>query len=336
MKKITVATAERIGFGKTPPKRKGQCCNYLINTTFPCMVLKVLSSVVKLQVKTYDPCGCSILLIFPLSIIGSFIYVASMESIKAERMIKQKNGILRIGTSGIVVPGAKQSFPIEFQHKSRLNFYSSLFNTLEINSSFYKVPLSSTFEKWAQDVPENFRFTIKLWREITHVKKLNVDFGNITRFLQAADQTGNKKGCILVQFPGKITLEYYNEVEQIFLRLQENDPHNKWRKAIEFRSPTWYVSETYELLEEFGASIVLHDIPKSKNSEINKPAQFVYLRFHGPKGDYRGSYSDDFLREQSEQIKGWLSDGKDVYAYFNNTIGSAYENAMTLKGMSGL
>ena len=86
-------------------------------------------------------------------------------------MIKQSNGILRIGTSGIVVPGNKLSFPAAFQHKSRLNYYSSLFNTLEINSTFYKVPMQSTFEKWSLDVPEQFQFTIKLWREITHVKK---------------------------------------------------------------------------------------------------------------------------------------------------------------------
>ena len=62
-------------------------------------------------------------------------------------MIKQSNGILRLGTSGIVVPGNKLSFPAAFQYKSRLNYYGSLFNTLEINSTFYKVPMQSTFEK---------------------------------------------------------------------------------------------------------------------------------------------------------------------------------------------
>lgn len=62
-------------------------------------------------------------------------------------MIKQSNGILRLGTSGIVVSGNKLSFPAAFQYKSRLDYYSSLFNTLEINSTFYKVPMQSTFEK---------------------------------------------------------------------------------------------------------------------------------------------------------------------------------------------
>jgi uncharacterized protein YecE (DUF72 family) len=60
-------------------------------------------------------------------------------------------------------------------------------------------------------------------------------------------------------------------------------------------------------------------------------AGFVYLRFHGPKGDYRESYSDQFLKSKAEEIRGWLSEGKDVYTYFNNTIGSAFDNAVTLK-----
>src|SRR4051812_36333206 len=115
-------------------------------------------------------------------------------------MAKKKKGICRIGTSGIVVPGTKQSFPPAFQDKSRLNYYASFLNSIEVNSSFYKIPMRSTFERWAQDVPKDFHFTIKLWKEITHVKELKSDLGNITKFLAAADLIGNKKGCLLVQF----------------------------------------------------------------------------------------------------------------------------------------
>lgn len=249
-------------------------------------------------------------------------------------MIKHRQGILRIGTSNIVVPGNKQSFPAAFQQKSRLHFYSSLFNTLEVNSSFYKVPMWSTFNKWSLDVPENFRFTLKLFREITHVTNLQYNPDHIDHFLKSADGIGNKKGCLLIQFPGKISFRYYNEIEQILLRLKKADPQNKWQKAIEFRSPTWYVSETYELLNEYSASLVLHDMPKAKNGEINKGAPFVYIRFHGPEGNYRGSYSNEFLKKQAEQIREWRTTGKDVYAYFNNTMGSAFENAMSLKTMT--
>lgn len=248
-------------------------------------------------------------------------------------MAKKIKGILRIGTSNIVLPGSKQSFPEAFRDKSRLHYYSSLFNSLEVNSSFYKVPMQSTFEKWSQDVPDNFRFTLKLWREITHVKNLAFDLNHIDHFLKAAEGIGNKKGCLLIQFPGKISLEYYNQLEIILERLQELDPKNEWQIAVELRNPGWYVSETHELLDSYCASLVLHDIPKSKNFEINKGAPFVYIRFHGPKGDYRDSYSNQFLEIQSQQIKLYLRAGKDVYIYFNNTVGNAFENALFLKSL---
>jgi len=242
-----------------------------------------------------------------------------------------KKGIIRIGTSNIVVPGNKQTFPEAFQSRSRLNYYSSLFNTLEVNSSFYKIPMHTTFEKWSNDVPAGFQFAVKLWRAITHSKNLNTDLDHVDKFLRAAEGIGNKKGCLLVQFPGKITMEYFKEVENIIERIAQRE--SQWRIAIEFRHNSWYIGETYQMLDEYDASLVLHDMPKSKVLENKNKANFVYMRFHGLKGDYRGSYTDGFLKEKASQIKGWLKEGKDVYAYFNNTIGSAYDNAHTLKMM---
>ena len=85
------------------------------------------------------------------------------------------------------------------------------------------------------------------------------------------------------------------------------------------------------MLDEYNASMVLHDNPKAKNEELNKRAGVAYLRFHGPKGDYRGSYDHGFLKERAVQIKGWIKNGKDVYAYFNNTAGEAFSNARSLQ-----
>jgi len=248
-------------------------------------------------------------------------------------MITKSKGVFRIGTSGIVVPGNKQSLPDEFKNKSRLNYYSSLFNTLEVNSTFRKLPMISTLQKWSVDVPDEFEFTIKLWKEITHVRSLNIDLNNIDNFFSVINQIGNKKGCLLIQFPASITSDYLNKIEEILERLQKLDVDNNWRKAIEFRSVTWYNEQTSNLLKNCSASMVLHDMPKSKHLEINEDTTFAYYRFHGPKGDYRGSYSEEFLKEQADNIRGILNNGRDVYVYFNNTMGSAFDNAMQLKAM---
>lgn len=248
-------------------------------------------------------------------------------------MKDQAIGTFNIGTSGIVVPGSKQSFPVEYQLKSRLGYYSSFFNSLEVNSTFRIVPRVSTLQRWLPDVPADFRFTFKLWREITHGKQLNFNVNNIDIFFCAVNQVSSNRGCLLVQFPGSITADYRSQVQKILLRLKQLDHENNWCKAVEFRSLTWYNRHTYKQLDKLGASIVVHDMPKSKSVQLNEKAQFAYFRYHGPKGDYRGDYSNEFLEKQSSLIRRSLNDGRHVYAYFNNTMGSAFENAMSLKRM---
>jgi uncharacterized protein YecE (DUF72 family) len=240
-------------------------------------------------------------------------------------------GRIRIGTSNTVVPGNKSSFPPAYQLGSRLHYYSSLFDTVEVNSCFYKTPQASTYARWAQDVPEDFQFTIKLSKEITHAKDLKGDLSCMEKFMQNASSTGNKKGCLLVQFPGKITLDHFNEVEKILEELGKHDPSRAWKTAVEFRHPSWHTGETWELLDEFGATMVLQDMPKARIFERKGNADFVYVRFHGPTGNYRGSYSRSFLEEKAAEISGWSDEGKEVYVYFNNTAGDAFENARSLQ-----
>jgi uncharacterized protein YecE (DUF72 family) len=158
-----------------------------------------------------------------------------------------------------------------------------------VNSCFYKTPLRSTYEKWVNDVPVDFQFTLKLSKDVTHAKELKADLDCINSFLDAAKGTGNKKGCLLVQFPGKISIEYFNQVEEILARIHILDPEHEWRTAVEFRNESWYIAETTELLDSFKAAMVLHDFSKAKVSAISGNADFVYARFHGPTGNYRDS-----------------------------------------------
>lgn len=244
-------------------------------------------------------------------------------------------GKIRIGTSNGHMTGNKSTFPPAYQLKSRLHYYSTIFNTIEVNSCFYKTPLRSTYEKWTADVPEDFQFTLKLSRDITHAKNLGDDLACMNNFLQAAAGTRNKKGCLLIQFPGKINLEHFGQVEHILGELKQYDPHDEWRRAIEFRNDSWYVGETTEMLNEFNAAMVLHDFSKARISTWAGNANFVYMRFHGPSGNYRDSYTNEALDEKAEMIRAYVEAGKDVYAYFNNTAGNAFENARYLQNKTG-
>ncbi|MFI5159808.1 MAG: DUF72 domain-containing protein [Sphingobacteriales bacterium] len=235
------------------------------------------------------------------------------------------------GTSGLVLPVPNKSYyPEEFKDKSRLCYYASLFNSIEVNSSFYKIPMAKTISKWTADVPAGFRFTFKLWRGITHEKDLFFDPANITRFMEAVNTAGFHKGCLLVQFPPSAKANLMPRLEQMAGYIQKADPDNTWKIAMEFRHPSWYNDRLLQFAETNDLNIVLQDIPASATPLEYAIGDTVYLRFHGPGGKYRGSYPDDVLAEYSTYIREWLEDGKIVYAYFNNTMGDAVKNLDTL------
>ena len=242
-----------------------------------------------------------------------------------------QNNFIKIGTSGIVVPGTKRDYPPEFQSGSQLHYYGSLFNTLEINSSFYKIPMPKTFAKWAAEVPDHFVFTVKLWRGITHSKNLEFSLADINTFMSAANQLGDKKGCLLIQFPASITFSYQQKVDAILHRLNQIDESGQWQLAVELRHPSWYQAAAYAMFEKYRTAMVFHDMPNSKTPFDYSAMQHIYCRFHGPTGKYNGSYTPEFLQHLAEQIRGWRAQQKTVYVYFNNTMEGALENAQVLQ-----
>jgi len=240
--------------------------------------------------------------------------------------------MFRSGTSNIVLTEPnKRSFPTEFQSKSRLSYYGSLFNSLEVNSTFYKLPMPSTIEKWATDVPKTFQFSFKLWKGITHVKDICFLSADLVNFIHTIDAAGTKKGCLLIQLPPGSGEKDTPQLERLLEEIAAADPGRNWKIAVEFRHRSWYTEQVYSLLDDHHASLVLHDMPVSGTHRLNEKAPFVYLRFHGPKGDYKGSYSEPFLYDHAQQIRQWLSEEKEVYAYFNNTAeGDAPKDLMIL------
>lgn len=230
------------------------------------------------------------------------------------------------------MPGNKESFPAEFQAATRLYYYSSLFNSVEINSSFYKTPLPKTFAKWAQEVGENFRFTVKMSSAITHSKQLDFNADDLCKFMHAANHLEGKNAALLLQFPASIKAHYFLHVEKIIQQVQALQPSNHpWDVVIELRDRSWYNTDVYNMLTSNGASLVFHDMPASKTPLEQTATHCVYFRFHGYEGDYKGSYSEQDIKQFAEQIRIAHSNGKHVFAYFNNTIGDAYQNALSLQ-----
>ena len=234
------------------------------------------------------------------------------------------------GTSGLDLPVRRSGYPPEFREKSRLHYYASLFNSIEINSIFYKLPRSSTVANWAETVPADFRFTFKVSKTITHVKGLQFAAKDVDAFIKTVENIGDKKGCLLAQFPPSLKVEKLDQLRRLLETLGEATHNSTWRLAIEFRDPSWYEREVQELLEEYDAAMVIQDIPKSATPLSYASGDMVYVRFHGPEPRYRGDYSDEYLNQYASYINAWLAQKKTVYVYFNNTVGAAVKNLQTL------
>lgn len=234
------------------------------------------------------------------------------------------------GLSGLQLPVPKYLFPEPHQHSSRLTYYATFFNSIEINSTFYKLPLARTVSNWVASVPDEFKFTFKLWREITHIKELDFKESDVESFFDVISKANNKKGCILIQFPPSFGNVHIRQLDLLLRCIARSNVNHAWKIAVEFRNKSWYRQETYDVLTAYKAGLVIQDIPKSTTPLINHVSDFIYVRFHGPTGNYRDSYSEHFLTEYATYIKEWLEDGKTVYTYFNNTMGDAFKNLESL------
>ncbi len=218
-------------------------------------------------------------------------------------------------------------YPQRAAGRERLACYVARYNTVEVNNTFYRWPRDETFDGWREQVPEGFRMTIKASRALSHSKRLLEPEQWTTRMAHSMEHLGDKLGVWLVQLPPSLArddtrLAYF--LKQIPVGL---------KTSIEFRHPSWNCEEVFALLEA-------HDVAYCIMSGANLPcvlratASFLYLRLHGPSEHhlYADSYSDDDLRWWAERIKEWQSEGKEVWAYFNNDgEGHAVRNADTLK-----
>lgn len=213
----------------------------------------------------------------------------------------------------------------------RLDYYVQKFQTVELNSSFYRWPRQSTFANWEQRLPDGFRLTVKAPRGLTHAKKLYAPEVWMERIKACWHELKEKRAILLVQLAPQQTCDY--DRLAYFL---DQVPH--WmRVSVEFRHPSWNNEAIFTLLEQ-------HRVAYCIMSGANLPcilrvtAPFVYVRLHGPDTQhlYGGSYSDDDLHWWANRIREWAAMDKDVFVYFNNDGGGhAVRNAQTLQWLIG-
>ena len=242
--------------------------------------------------------------------------------------------MLYIGTSGWNYPHWREIFyPKELSPKNYLAFFSKHFKTVEVNYSFYRLPSVSTYEKWRRETPENFIFSLKASRFITHIKRLNSVEKPFKEFLKRAENLKEKLGPILFQFPANFQASGENVKR---LKKFTRETCGKYRLnqrlkcAFEFRHKSWAEKKIYNLLEDSNSAWVIADSPSYPKVE-KITADFIYIRMHGSKVLFGSNYSQEELKDLANKIKKWRRKTKNIYIYFNNdAYGYAVQNAKFL------
>ncbi|TFZ07555.1 DUF72 domain-containing protein [Ramlibacter henchirensis] len=238
---------------------------------------------------------------------------------------------VRIGCAGWQLPLAVQAaFPPGDSHLRR---YSAVFGASEINSSFHRPHRRSTYERWADSVPEGFAFSVKVPKAITHERRL-VDCDALLReFFGQCAGLGDRMRCVLVQLPPSLAFDaavadgFFSALADCF----------GGTVALEPRHGSWFNAEVDEWLAERRVSRVLAD--PVRHDAGRRPGgwtQLVYLRLHGSPRTYYSSYADDVLRPLADRITLEVQAGREVWCIFDNTAGQAAAgDALRLRGFLG-
>jgi uncharacterized protein YecE (DUF72 family) len=206
-------------------------------------------------------------------------------------------------------------YPENIPSKNWFEFYSSNFNSFEINGTFYKFPTVTVMENWYKRSPENYNFSVKAPKSITHIKKF-VDCGEeIKKFYEVSENGLKEKlGCFLFQFPP--SFDYSQEK----LKMIIENLDTKYKNVIEFRHQSWWKKEVIDTLNSNKITFCSVSHPKlPEEIVLNK---LVYIRLHGNTKMFYSSYSTDEIKKMIAYFTE-IDLVKTVYIYFNNTASSA-------------
>jgi len=241
---------------------------------------------------------------------------------------------LLIGTSGWSYKEWEKIFYPDSK-TPKLSYYSKIFETAEIDSTFYANPTRGMVFGWAKNTPKTFQFSVKLPQLITHKKKLDltkgveVDLQNFLGLLRPLSET-NKLGPLLIQLPPSFSSDRMDSLEKFFEVLPDG-----YKFAVEFRNASWLedTKQVRSLLTKYKVSNTIVDEPLLPIDLDVTSKEFAFVRWHG-RGEklwYNYKYSEEEVKPWIARVKEISSKVKKTYGYWNNHFSAfAIENALTL------
>ena len=205
-----------------------------------------------------------------------------------------------------------------------LEHYAQHFGTVEVNSTFYRLPKRDAVARWVTQVPRDFVFTIKASRYLTHIKRLTDMEQGVERFYERIEPLtrSRKFGPVLWQLPPNMK----RDDDRLANALRALPPG---RHCFEFREPSWFTDDVYALLREHRVALVIGDRPEVAKFQTHEfTTDWTFVRFHYGHRGRRGNYSVSELEEWAERVERWRRD-TEVFLYFNNDWeGFAIQNAL--------
>ena len=238
----------------------------------------------------------------------------------------------RVGCSGFVYGDWRGVvYPENLPQRRWFEHYATLFDTVELNNTFYRLPPVETVEKWREQAPPGFVYSLKLGAFGSHRMKLRDSRSWLPNHLDRATRLGSHLGPTLVQLPPR----WRRDVDRLdeFLTTARALTGSGTRWAVELREPTWLHDDVFATLCRHDAALCVHDMLPKHPWLLT--STWTYVRFHGPAAlerRYVGRYGGRRLRGPAARLTRWLDEGHDVYAYFNNDYqGDAVVDATWLR-----
>ncbi len=238
------------------------------------------------------------------------------------------SGQARVGCSGWSYKDWRGVvYPADAPSRTWFSHYATRFDTVEINNTFYRLPDPSAVEGWAKQAPEGFTYALKVGQFGSHRMKLRDAASWLPRHLERVRLLGPHLGPNLVQLPPR----WKRNAARLDEMLSVAPRDIRW--AVELREESWLHDDVLEVLERHGAALCIHDL--LPEHPWIRTTDWTYVRFHGPnalEAKYQGRYGGRRLWRVADRLSGWLDEGVDVFAYFNNDWhGAAVDDAAWLR-----